>query len=124
MPCDYSKYPKNWKVIVAEIRKRSGGRCDCIGECGLHESPGFEIGGSVVLLARRCSEINGRKARYARGKVVLTVAHLDHNPQNSLRHNLRDMCQRCHLRYDNKIHVSNAMKTRAKKRGQLEMELK
>ena len=31
---DYGKYPKNWKEISLAIRKRSGGRCECEGECG------------------------------------------------------------------------------------------
>lgn len=35
-------------------------------------------------------------------KIVLTIAHLDHDEDN---HNVKDerlkaMCQRCHLRYD------------------------
>ena len=33
-------------------------------------------------------------------KVVLTVAHLDHIPENCGDDNLLAMCQRCHNRYD------------------------
>ena len=33
-------------------------------------------------------------------KVVLTVAHLDHMPENCDPQNLRAWCQRCHNRYD------------------------
>lgn len=32
--------------------------------------------------------------------VVLTVAHLDHVPENCADDNLKAMCQRCHNRYD------------------------
>ncbi len=32
--------------------------------------------------------------------VVLTVAHLDHQPWNCADENLKAMCQRCHNRYD------------------------
>jgi hypothetical protein len=32
--------------------------------------------------------------------VVLTVAHLDHTPENCADDNLKAMCQRCHNRYD------------------------
>jgi 5-methylcytosine-specific restriction endonuclease McrA len=31
---------------------------------------------------------------------VLTVAHLDHQPENNSPENLRAMCQRCHNRMD------------------------
>ncbi len=33
-------------------------------------------------------------------KVVLTVAHLDHTPENCADENLRAWCQRCHNTYD------------------------
>jgi hypothetical protein len=51
---------------------------------------------------KRCEEIHGRNAKWANGKVILTIAHLDHDEEN---HNVKDdrlkaMCQRCHLRYD------------------------
>ena len=35
-------------------------------------------------------------------KIVLTVAHLDHDVTNNNNDNLKLMCQRCHLRYDAK----------------------
>ena len=33
-------------------------------------------------------------------KVVLTVAHLNHTPEDNRRENLRALCQACHLAYD------------------------
>lgn len=33
-------------------------------------------------------------------RIVLTVAHLDHRPENNDPTNLKALCQRCHLRYD------------------------
>jgi 5-methylcytosine-specific restriction endonuclease McrA len=32
--------------------------------------------------------------------VVLTIAHLDQQPENNDHANLRALCQRCHLRFD------------------------
>lgn len=52
-------------------------------------------------------------------RIVLTVAHLDHNPANNAPENLRALCQRCHLRYDQKIHAASARRTRARRTGQL-----
>jgi 5-methylcytosine-specific restriction endonuclease McrA len=38
-------------------------------------------------------------------RIVLTVAHLDHQPENVRDDNLRALCQRCHLRYDRHEHA-------------------
>lgn len=97
------RYPKDWKGISAAIRERAGGRCECEGECGLHRTtPG----------PRRCVERHGEPAKWAKGTVILTVAHLDHTPENCAPSNLKAMCQRCHLRYDHDHHMKNARETR------------
>lgn len=102
-------YPTNWPEISQAIRVRSGGRCECMGECGLHrDNPG----------PRRCVERNGEPAVWANGRIVLTVAHLDHDPRNCEESNLKALCQRCHLRYDKDLHTTNASHTRARKQGQ------
>lgn len=114
MPVDYSKYPKDWKQVVQRVRARSGGRCECEGECGLHRTnPG----------PRRCTERNGQPARWAKGKVVLTVAHLNHDEKDCRLENLKDMCQRCHLRYDIDQHQQNARATRRRKQLAKQPEL-
>ena len=123
---DYKRYPTNWREISLRIRARSGGRCECAGECGLHRTtPG----------PRRCCETNGSPAKWARGKVILTVAHLGapkldgtpgdpHDKMDVRDENLKAMCQRCHLRYDAKEHAANARETRRKKRAAREPVLK
>lgn len=112
MPIDAKKYPPNWKEIVARVRKRSGGRCECTGECGLHKTtPG----------PRRCIERDGEPAHYAKGYVMLTTAHLCHDEACDNMDHLRHMCNRCHLRYDSKIHQQHARETRRKKLGNHEL---
>ena len=105
MPIDYGKYPKNWKGISKAIRERAGNRCECIGECGLHGVEG------------RCTERNGEPAKWAKGKIVLTVAHLNHTPMDCRPENLKAMCQRCHLRYDHDLHQRNARETRRNRKA-------
>lgn len=108
MPVDYSKYPPNWKQISLRIRERARGQCECTGECGLHKTtPG----------PRRCCELNGAKAKWAKGKVILTVAHLNHDPMDCREVNLKAMCQRCHLRYDADLHAKNSAATRERKKA-------
>lgn len=63
--------------------------------------------------------MHGEKARWAKGKVILTVAHLNHELMDCRPENLKAMCQRCHLRYDAALHAANARRTREKKSGQL-----
>jgi hypothetical protein len=55
--------------------------------------------------------------------VVLTVAHLDHTPENNTDDNLMAMCQKCHNRLDAAHRAANAANTRRKKAnvGQLEL---
>lgn len=109
-----TRYPKNWKEISLRIRERSGGQCECEGECGLHRTtPG----------PRRCIERNGEPAKWAKGKVMLTVAHLNHVPEDCRDENLKAMCQRCHLRYDQPLHIQHAAETRRQNRRTQELPL-
>jgi len=65
-------------------------------------------------------------ARWANGKVALTVAHLNHDTTDNRPENLKAMCQRCHLRYDAKHHARSAAETRRRRRidaGQITMEI-
>jgi hypothetical protein len=58
---------------------------------------------------RRCIEKHGHLAKYARGKVVLTTAHLCQcDPLCGDPEHLKAMCNRCHLRIDVKLHVKHA----------------
>ena len=102
------RYPANWRDISLSIRARSLGRCECQGECGLHHG-------------RRCEERQGQPAQWAKGRVVLTVAHLDHQPENCDHANLKAMCQRCHLRYDADLHRRQAARTRREHKRTREM---
>src|ERR671917_377007 len=64
------QYAEGWKEFSRQIRyERAKGQCECEGECGLHRTnPG----------PRRCVERDGQPAKWANGKVMLTVAHLDY----------------------------------------------
>ena len=107
MPTDFTKYPFNWTEISQWVRfTRAKGRCECVGECGLHRThPG----------PRRCVERHGLPAKYAKGSIVLTTAHLCKcRPLCANEKHLKAMCQRCHLRVDLKCHISNAIKNASK----------
>jgi hypothetical protein len=98
MPIDLNRYPPYWKQFSYWVRfTRAHGRCECNGQCGLH-------GGQEK--PRRCTEVHGRVANFARGKVILTTAHLcECDPPCSKQHHVIAACQRCHLRIDAALHV-------------------
>jgi hypothetical protein len=87
-PENKERYPKDWAKISMRIRfDRAKNICECIGECG------DDHGGRCLAINREPHPITG-------SMVVLTVAHLDHIPENCADENLKAMCQRCHNRYD------------------------
>jgi 5-methylcytosine-specific restriction endonuclease McrA len=89
-PENRKRYPKDWKQIRAAILKRAEHRCEW---CGVKNHTTVERSGSQT-------------------RIVLTIAHLDHTPENCAAKNLRALCQRCHLNYDRPRHVHNARITR------------
>ena len=83
---DYKEYPANW---LTEIRPRILARANnCCEFCGAENyQPNPKTG----------------------SKVMLTIAHLDHDKAN---HEVTDerlaaLCQRCHLGYDLGRHIEN-----------------
>lgn len=118
MPMKRADYPKDWGNFSNKIRfERADGRCECDGECGLHGPSMFHPG------PRRCTERHGEAARWAKGKIVLTVAHLNGPggpcscvPHCAIESHVKAMCQRCHLKYDVERHVRHRTEKRDKKR--------
>lgn len=100
-PENRARYPKEWPAISLRIRTvRAAGRCECNGECGRGTHDG------------RCPNLNGGSAYGTGSRVVLTVAHLNHAPEDVDEANLRAMCQGCHLHYDRDHHRETAATTR------------
>lgn len=113
-----SRYPKNWKQISERIRfERAKNHCEV---CGVqnyalvhyadgkkiveHEPPynhpmGLSDYNAAIELK---NHLNGWNDEYQLRVVVLTVAHLDHIPENCEDYNLKAMCQKCHNNYDKK----------------------
>ena len=99
------RYPLDWREISDGIRFGRAARvCECAGECGNPHS-----------VAGRCTARHGARHPITGSSVVLTVAHLDHTPENCDLGNLKAMCQRCHLSYDGRHHAANAARTRAQR---------
>lgn len=104
-PENRARYPADWKQIVAQVRERSGDRCE--------GSPAFPD----------CRAANGQPHPETGSKVVLTTAHLNHRPEECGLENLRHWCQRCHLVYDAKHHAETAYATRKERANTQELPL-
>lgn len=101
MPIDYKKYPSNWKEIRERILKRAGNRCEC---CDLENRQCVWSYKDENKKTNWSLFPDGLPLEKKIVKVVLTIAHLDHDETN---HDVKDdrlkaMCQLCHLRYDSK----------------------
>ena len=109
-PENKARYPKNWKSeVVPRIRARSGNRCECTGQCGVRH-----IMCNSIDVPGRCDAWNGMPIDEIEGpKIVLTVMHLDHQPENCSDENLLHGCQGCHNRYDAPVRRAG-IKARAK----------
>jgi hypothetical protein len=124
-PEEKARYPKDWPAISRRIREREGQRCKwCQAPNGvtIKQPATWVTEHAFVEMLLACSSESSRLAlANAYGKplvVVLTVAHLDHTPENCADDNLVALCQRCHLTYDAKHHAASARATREKRSGQ------
>lgn len=115
-PENAMRYPADWRAIRAAILERAGHRCEWPGcgarnyAAGYWDRDAFIDVGIGVIDPRFAIQLAMLGHRLLR--IVLTVAHLDHTPENSEPENLRAWCQRHHLRYDAEHHACTAYMTR------------
>lgn len=132
MPVDYKKYPPDWHTRIRPAILARAGHC-----CEVCKVPNYSIvcrgmwdgvevwqndDGAVFRLAdgarlgdTYCGDVWGKEQTLVR--IVLTVAHLDHDVTNNDPGNLKALCQLHHLRHDVDLHRANSRATNNKKRG-------
>lgn len=94
MPVNWSRYPANWRTeIRPAILARAGDCCE--------GSPAYP----------ECRAANGRPHPETGARVVLTIAHLNHDTRDSRPENLKAWCQRCHNTYDAAYRAANRRKS-------------
>lgn len=132
-PENKARYPANWKDIRVTILARAH---DCCEQCKVPNRTRIARGDGGDVDTYQMDDANvycantgahlGRKrmSEYTLLRmvdIVLTIAHLDHVPENCEPANLRAWCQRCHLRYDAAHHAETARETRRTRLGNLEL---
>jgi 5-methylcytosine-specific restriction endonuclease McrA len=136
MPCNYKDYPANWFTeIRPNVLERAGNRCEFCGVLNYEyvyrgTLDGVEIyqtlDGSIFraddgtyIATDFGADIEPASKKQLAIKVILTVAHLDHDISNNDYSNLRALCQQCHLRYDAKRHKRTRKYGNSKLQGEL-----
>ncbi len=127
------RYPRDWKAIREGVILRANNRCEAC------SAPNGEViarhtDGATYMLERGevFDATTGEHLGLARGseydvdrlvRVVLTVAHLDHDESNNDVENLRALCQLHHLRHDAVDNAQRRRERRAAERGQRPLPL-
>lgn len=126
-PENRARYPSDWKQIRDRILARAHYQCEHEGCRARHRALGYWLDDTFVPLPRALRDAGYERAGQVVAcsdgtelkimMIVLTIAHLDHMPENCAEENLRAWCQRHHLRYDAEHHRANAWRTRHAMRG-------
>ena len=114
MTWDRSLYPANWEQIAHGVKQQANWHCE---ECG---RPCRKPGESLRAMKERVNwnsvleecwpsfELEWQKKEvfalyevFKPTRFVLTVAHLNHRPEDVRRENLKALCSVFHLAYDN-----------------------
>ena len=126
-PENRARYPDNWPELRESILARAGHcceRCRVSNYAEVERGRGRDAGTYRTVLGKVYCDTSGTLLRevshgqYAVArvvKIVLTIAHLDHTPENNDPDNLQALCQKCHLAHDAPHHRANAAATRRKK---------
>lgn len=91
-----------WLEFRAQLLERAGNCCE-----GTPQHP-------------ECRAENGKPHPETGGKVVLTIAHMDHDETHMDEDRCRALCQRCHNRWDAPHRKVNAARTRRRKSAQMD----
>ena len=136
MPMKRHLYPKNWDTIAFIIKSFADWKCEKCGRPCRRPGEDWEAFRSRLYKMRgeawyldtydEIFDEEGNKTVQDRlRRFVLTTAHLDQNPGNNSRDNLKALCPTCHNRHDAKARAINRSHTRVIKlenAGQLRLK--
>jgi hypothetical protein len=100
-----ARYPKDWAQISDRIRfERAEGQCEML-----------------TLDGARCTARHGQRHPFTGAIVILTVAHLNHTPEDCREENLKAACQLCHNRWDAHHRLISRQRRRRAQKGTFEL---
>ena len=131
-PENKARYPADWPEIRKRILARAQYRCEHDGCTARHREIGYWLDGAWHRMGHALRDAGGKAGDLVACTaghdiklimIVLTIAHLDHTPENCDDDNLRAWCQRHHLAYDATHHAQTAYMTRKRLANNLELPL-
>lgn len=123
-PENRHRYPADWPLIREAILQRALWRCEHPGCKAVHRDVGYWLRDKFVPMDRALRDAGAKRGDVVACSdgstiklimIVLTIAHLDHQPENCNPDNLRALCQRHHLAHDAQHHRQTAYATRKAK---------
>jgi len=112
-PENKDRYPANWPEIRRQVLDRAGNCCEI---CGV---PNYAVGyrnrwGQFVEIENYEADPDYWDGNLALKtvKIVLTIMHLDHTPENCALDNLKAACQHCHNNYDAPVRAAGKKQRR------------
>jgi hypothetical protein len=131
MPMERARYPADWSTIALAIKTAAHWRCEeCDRPC---RRPGEDVEDFAARLLTDepypwhdelyeyvADEESGEWAYVPLHpqRYTLTTAHLDQQPSNNDRSNLKALCPKCHLAHDRPHRQSNRM-AKQERNGQM-----
>lgn len=119
-------YPENWDEISLRIREEAGQKCEWCKKPNSQivccAAGGFWWDDEAEAWRDKQGKIfpgTPPAGGWRRVRVILTVAHLNHDPSDCRRENLRALCQSCHLTYDAAHHAETRRKNKYKNQTEL-----
>lgn len=116
------RYSEDWPAIRAAILERAGHKCE---RCGVpnyarivrrkDDAAVWELERDLLLAQDHEPDWDAYRAPV---KVVLTCAHLNHQPEDNRLENIQALCNLCHLRHDAVEHVRSRRANRHRRAGQ------
>jgi hypothetical protein len=126
MPINRKHYPPNWEAIALNIKTEANWTCE---QC---HRPCLKPGETLQDYSQRLRSLFPDRSwvsltvlwavkEYPQ-RFRLTVAHLDQDPGNNQRSNLKALCSVCHLGHDRPFRQHNRYRKRERD-GQLPLKL-
>lgn len=103
------RYPSDWYHIALKVKTQACWNCQQCGKPCKHPDESWMNFEKRVL--RNRPDV---PQPIVRGQHILTVAHLNHTPEDCSPANLKAMCSVCHLRYDKQHHIESRKLNRQK----------
>lgn len=106
MPINYKNYHPDWLTVIRPaILKREQYKCK---QCKVkHNAWGYRNTNGLFVECDAFQNAWAKRNGYKVFRIILTIAHLDHNINNNDYSNLAALCQKCHNNYDKVYRIQN-----------------